>query len=400
MPACWADSAGKLASMTAPVPEPVSGTSAFLPAVEGLRAAAALGVVLTHVALQTGYTDGVVGRLLARFDLSVAVFFALSGFLLWRGHAAAAHGFRATPEPAPYYRSRMVRIMPAYLLTVVVVLSLLPDARSADRAVWIANLTLTQVFVPKTLIAGLTQMWSLSVEMAFYLVVPLLALLAAKLALQQRIPVIFGVALLSFGWGYLPIPAYHGANPLTWLPAYAAWFATGMLLAEWMFRPYGWLHQLARQRTILALVAVAAFLVAASPLAMPGAHHHATLGQFIVRTALGAVVAGALLAPLVLDRPGDGHRVLASAPMVTLGRWSYGLFLWHLAALDMVLAMIGQTAFPGALPVVMVLTTAFGLAVAAVSYALLEEPCRVALRRWEARRRPRVAVCDSSARAR
>ncbi|MUL78574.1 acyltransferase [Mycolicibacterium sp. CBMA 226] len=384
--------------MTAPAPEPVSGTRGFLPAVEGLRAAAALGVVLTHVALQTGYTDGVFGRLLARFDLAVAVFFALSGFLLWRGHAAAAHGFRAEPAVAPYYRSRLVRIMPAYLVTVVAVLTLLPDAHGADRAVWIANLTLTQVSVPKTLIAGLTQMWSLSVEMAFYLVVPLLALLAAKLAPRLRIPVIAGVALLSFGWGYLPIPAYYGANPLNWLPAYASWFAVGMLLAEWMFRPFSWLHRLARQRSTLMVVAVVAFLVAASPLAMPGGHHHATLGQFIARTALGAVVAGALLAPLVLDAPGDQHRVLGSAPMVTLGRWSYGLFLWHLAALDMVLAMLGQAAFPGALPVVMVLTTTFGFAVAAVSYALLEEPCRMALRRWEGERRPTVAGCVSSVR--
>ncbi|MDR3661087.1 MAG: acyltransferase [Mycobacterium sp.] len=373
--------------MPEPVPEPVGGTSAFLPAVEGLRACAALGVVLNHVALQTGHTEGIAGRLLARFDLSVAVFFALSGFLLWRRHAAAAHGIRTRPEVAPYYRSRLVRIMPAYLVTVVAVLTLLPDARSADRTAWLANLTLTQVFVPKTLIAGLTQMWSLSVEMAFYLVVPLLALLAAKLPVRLRVPVIVGAALLSFGWGYLPIPAHHGANPLTWLPAYSSWFAAGMLLAEWMFRPDSWLHRLARQRVILAMVAVTAFVVGASPLAMPGGHHHATIGQFVVRTALGAVLAGALLAPLVLDRPGARHRVLGSAPMVTLGRWSYGLFLWHLAALDMVLAMIGSAAFTGALPVVMVLTTVFGLAVAAVSYALLEEPCRAALRHWEIRRR-------------
>jgi len=249
-----------------------------------------------------------------------------------------------------------------------------------------------------TLTAGLTQMWSLSVEMAFYLVVPLLALLAAKLSLRLRVPVIAGVAVLSFGWGYLPIPAYHGTNPLTWLPAYASWFAVGMLLAEWMFRPPGWLHRLARRRSILMVVAVVAFLVAASPLALPAGHQHATLGQFIARTALGAVAAGALLAPLVLGPPDDQHRVLGSAPMVTLGRWSYGLFLWHLAALDMVLAMIGQPTFPGALPVVMVLTTTFGFAVAAVSYALLEEPCRMALRRWEARRQA-VAAAESPAQA-
>ncbi len=68
----------------------MGGTRSFLPAVEGMRACAAMGVVVTHVAFQTGHSSGVDGRLFGRFDLAVAVFFALSGFLLWRGHAAAA----------------------------------------------------------------------------------------------------------------------------------------------------------------------------------------------------------------------------------------------------------------------------------------------------------------------
>ncbi len=59
-----------------------------------MRACAAMGVVVTHVAFQTGHSSGVGGRLFGRFDLAVAVFFALSGFLLWRGHAAAARGHR------------------------------------------------------------------------------------------------------------------------------------------------------------------------------------------------------------------------------------------------------------------------------------------------------------------
>jgi peptidoglycan/LPS O-acetylase OafA/YrhL len=54
----------------------VGGTRSFLPAVEGMRACAALGVVVTHVAFQTGHTSGITGRLLGRFDLAVAVFFA------------------------------------------------------------------------------------------------------------------------------------------------------------------------------------------------------------------------------------------------------------------------------------------------------------------------------------
>ena len=367
-------------------PEPVGGTSAFLPAVEGMRACAAMGVVLTHVAFQTGMSGGVDGRLLHRFDLAVAVFFALSGFLLWRGHAAAARGLRRRPPTGHYLRSRLVRIMPGYLVAVAVILTLLPEANRASLTVWLANLTLTQVYVPLTLTAGLTQMWSLSVEVSFYLALPLLAFAAYRLPVRARIPVIAFVAAASLAWGLLPIRTAEGVNFLNWPPAYASWFAAGMLLAEWSVSPLGWAHRLARNRWAVAGVAVAAYLISASPLAGPDNLVPGTLSQFVVRTAMGAVVAWALLAPLVLDRPGTAHRILGSPLMVTLGRWSYGLFIWHLAALVMVFPVVGTFMFDGDLPVVFVLTLLLGYAMAAVSYALIESPCRNALRRWEYRR--------------
>ena len=49
--------------------EQVGGTRRFLPAVEGMRACAAIGVVITHVAFDTGHSRGVDGRLFGRFDL-------------------------------------------------------------------------------------------------------------------------------------------------------------------------------------------------------------------------------------------------------------------------------------------------------------------------------------------
>ncbi|MFM9035302.1 MAG: acyltransferase family protein [Mycobacterium sp.] len=372
-------------------PGQVGGTRGFLPAVEGMRACAAMGVVLTHVAFQTGTSGGVIGRLLHRFDLAVAVFFALSGFLLWRGHAAAARGLRHRPPTGHYLRSRLVRIMPGYLVAVVVILTLLPEANHASSTVWLANLTLTQVYVPLTLTAGLTQMWSLSVEVTFYLALPILALLAYRLPVRARVPAIAAVALASLGWGLLPIHTAEGVNFLNWPPAYASWFAAGMLLAEWTVSPaekgrLGWPHALARNRVAITSIAVVAYLISASPLAGPKDLVPATLTQFVVRTSMGAIVAWALLAPLVLDRPDTRHRVLGSRTMVTLGRWSYGLFIWHLAALVMVFPMVGKFMFTGNLVVVFVLTTVLGFAMAAVSYALVESPCRNALRRWEYRR--------------
>src|SRR6185312_5268431 len=132
-----------------------------------------------------------------------AVFFALSGFLLWRGHAAAARGLRERPAAGHYLRSRFVRIMPGYVVAVVVILTLLPDAH-ADATVWLSNLTLTQIYVPLTLTPGLTQMWSLSVEVAFYVALPFLALLARRVPVRARIPVILATAVASLFWMRIP----------------------------------------------------------------------------------------------------------------------------------------------------------------------------------------------------
>ena len=181
---------------------------------------------------------------------------------------------------------------------------------------------------------------------------------------------------------------------LNWPPAFFSWFAAGMLLAEWTVSPPGWMHQIARRRVLMAVVAVGAYLVAASPLAGPEGLTPGTVGQFVIKTSMGAILAWALVAPLVLDRPDTPHRVLGSRLMVTLGRWSYGLFIWHLAALAMVFPVIGEFPFSGHMPVVLALTLVFGIAIAAVSYALVESPCRVALRRWEYRHRQRPALLD------
>jgi peptidoglycan/LPS O-acetylase OafA/YrhL len=375
----------------------VGGIRSFLPAVEGMRACAAMGVVVTHVAFQTGHSSGVAGRLFGRFDLAVA-FFALSGFLLWRGHAAAARDLGSRPRTGHYLRSRVVRIMPAYVVAVVVILTLLPDADHASLTVWLANLTLTQIYVPLTLTGGLTQMWSLSVEVSFYLALPILALLARRLPVAARVPAIAALAALSLAWGSLPLRGGSGINPLNWPPAFFAWFAAGMLLAEWAYSGIGLPHRLARRRVVMAVMAVLAYLVAASPVAGPEGLVPGTATQFAVKTAMGSLVAFALVAPLVLDRPDTPHRVLGTTVMVTLGRWSYGLFVWHLAALAMVFPVVGTFPFTGRMPMVLVLTLIFGWAIAAVSYALVESPCREALRRWEKRRHVAdVVVADAEA---
>jgi peptidoglycan/LPS O-acetylase OafA/YrhL len=370
---------------------PSGQASGFVPALEGMRGLAAVGVLLTHVAFQTGTTSvPVIGAALGRLDLAVAVFFALSGFLLWRPHAAAARGLRSRPSTRTYLLHRAARILPAYWLVVAVVLTLLPGAGGGVR-LWLANLTLVQVFVPLTLTEGMTQMWSLSVEVAFYLLLPLIGLAMASLAgarARFRIPVILAVSVISLGWTFLPIATESGVNIENWMPGYLAWFGAGMIVAEAAANTAGdsVLVRIASRRWLLTGVAAVAFAVSSTPLAGEQGLTTPAAWQFAVKVLLGAVVAFCLIAPLVLG-VGVRTRWLAGPFALTIGRWSYGIFIWHLAVLAVVFPLLGIAPFDGQFLVLAGVTLALTLPVAAASYALVEEPVRVALRRREDRRR-------------
>lgn len=388
--------------MTSSAPPTASApaVSGFLPALEGMRGFAAVGVLITHVAFQTGAVhDPVLGRIWGRFDLAVALFFALSGFLLWRPHAAAARGLGAAPPAGRYLLSRATRILPAYWVVVCIVLLLLPEAGSGWR-LWLANLTLVQVFVPLSLTEGLTQMWSLSVEVAFYLLLPLFAAALAGLRGERarfRVPLLLALSALSLVWAWLPVPTPDHINHDNWLPGYLPWFAAGMVLAELVTGERTWVHRLAAHRVLMAVVAVAAFALSTTALGGPEGLVKIDPWQYNGKILLGALMSFALLAPLVLA-PRAEHRILASGPALTVGRWSYGIFIWHLAVLSIVFPVFGIIPFQGDFWFVLAVTLVLSIAVASVSYALVEEPVRREVRR----RQSRVAstaerVADSAA---
>lgn len=379
-----------------PAPAAPAPARGFIPALEGMRAIAALAVLTTHVAFQTGHSGaGALNRAFGRLDMSVALFFGLSGFLLWRGHALAARGKRERPGAARYLRSRIVRIMPAYLAVTVAVLWLLPEAGGTGWAEAAANLTLTQVFVPYALIGGLTQMWSMSVEMAFYLVLPAIAWSMAALAgarARLRIPVLLAAAALSLGWGWVALPLPAGVNTYVWLPGFVSWFVAGMVLAELVAAPPGRLRRWAGRRRLWWSTAAVVFVAACTDLSGPPGLVHPAPWQYALKTLFGALLAFLLLGPLVLDRRAErlgerrAHPVLASPVMLALGRWSYALFLWHVAVLSMVFPMLSLPAFSGHMPAVWAVTVVVSLGISAASYGLIEEPARRALVRWESRR--------------
>ncbi|PWV76056.1 peptidoglycan/LPS O-acetylase OafA/YrhL [Nocardia neocaledoniensis] len=388
-----------MTTVTAPVTPPRT----FIPALEGMRGMAALGVVVTHVAFQTGTGRiPVLGPILERFDMAVAVFFALSGFLLWRPHAAVARGLGSAPSTARYLLHRLMRIMPAYWVVVVFVLVLLPSAaQHANLRVWVSNLLLLQVFVPLTLTDGLTQMWSLSVEVAFYLVLPLLAWLVVRLrgrAARRRVPALGALIAVSLTWNLWPVPTPDAIHADNWLPGYLPWFAAGMVLAELIYqiRPGAWWVRLCSSQPLMWALAALAFLLSATEFGGPGGLERAQPWQYAVKMLLGMIIGFGLLAPLVL-RPADAppHRWLESATALTIGRWSYGIFLWHLVVLTMVFPVFSLLPFSGHFVYVLVLTVGLTMPLAAASFALIEDPARRLARRWDkaaAARRSRRSV--------
>lgn len=372
---------------------PLPTATGFIPPLEGMRALAALGVLTTHVAFLTATSTGSpIARVWGRFDLWVAVFFALSGFLLWRRQAKAAHDVgdrtrKARPQRPvhEYYRSRVVRIMPAYLVVVLVALLALPENVGIGISEWVANLALVQVLVPGALVAGLTHAWSLSVEAAFYVVLPLLWLALSPLRRERakwRVPLIFAVAAVSLAWAYVPweaagLPA--GINPHTLPAAFASWFAVGMLLAEFTAAPPRALLSLYRapwSKWVWWAAAALIFLTTTSTRLYTEGFVQASPAEFAGRTGSGALIAWCLLSPIVLAGPAARFRFLGSRPMLALGRWSYGIFLWHIVVLQLLFGVLGVPMFGGHMAIMWVATAAVTIVVSAASYAWIEEPAR------------------------
>ncbi|MFS0899333.1 acyltransferase family protein [Mycolicibacterium litorale] len=317
----------------------------------GVRAVAALVVVLTHAAYTTGkYPQGFAGLVYSRMEIGVPIFFVLSGFLLFRPWVqAAAHG-RPAPSVRRYAWHRVRRIMPAYVVTVVAAY-LVYHFRTAGPNpghTWeglFRNLTLTQIYTDSYLYSflhqGLTQMWSLAVEAAFYVVLPALAyVLLVVLCRRAWRPGVLLAGLAAFAavsplWLWL----VHTVDWLPdgarlWLPTYLVWFLGGMLLA--VLQAMG-----VRVYALAAIpLAVVCYLIASTPIAGEPTTSPAGLWEALAKTAFYAIVATLTVAPLALGNRGVYARFLASRPMVFLGEISYEIFLIHLITMEIVMVEI------------------------------------------------------------
>ena len=116
-------------------PPPQTGQT--FPLLDTMRAIGALCVLTTHTAFWAGdyVRHGTLGTVLARLDVGVAIFFVLSGFLLSRAWLARAADGAPGPATAPYFWKRALRIVPVYVITVVLALTFVQanDGRAPTR---------------------------------------------------------------------------------------------------------------------------------------------------------------------------------------------------------------------------------------------------------------------------
>ena len=358
---------------------------------DGLRAAGALAVLTTHVAFQTGeyFRHGTVGTLFARMDVGVAIFFVLSGFLLSRAWWARAELAMQSPHLRRYAGKRIRRILPVYVLTVIAALLLIADNEGSTAGAWLASLTLTDTYVHATLPHGLTHMWSLGAEVAFYALLPLLmrVIVGRGRPVSRRASIalvaMVAVNLLWIAWAAPGIADAASWAPNLWLPGYLSWFAAGMWLALVHVRDQDGvrtrvgLHlvQLGRQPGVCWVAAAGLMLVASTPIAGPVSLQVGTVPEALLKNLMYAAIGLLLVASGVWAAPGSVYmRLMANRPVRHLGHISYSIFCVHLIVLALIQDRFDYQLFTGDFPRLWALTAGCTILVSESLYWLVERP--------------------------
>ena len=363
---------------------------ARFPCFDGLRAIAAVGILVHHVAFWSrGGLSPTFGPYFAELNVGVYVFFVISGFLLYRPFAAGHLGGRTAPKLADFWWRRAFRIYPAYWVALTVTIFVLPLAFIGFSGVreGVLNFLLLQRYTTSAnIFAGLPQAWTLVVEVSFYVFVPLYALVVARLA--SRLGVVgelLGIGvLIVLGLVTQVASIYDGPifQPLNVLPYFFSVFALGMLLAvvsAWLARQPAiprWVGAVGRVPWLWWLLSAACFVFTVEVLGIPASGGYG-LDDAFSKVWLHSLVGFFLVIPAVFG-PADRGLVrgfLRWAPIAYLGVISYGIYLWQLTGAALVRdewwgKQYTQVAFWQLLLPVFVLT----VALASVSWFVVERP--------------------------
>lgn len=353
----------------------VTTRSERFPLLDSVRALAALSVLLFHsVGIYGGALGGSGRALVARMEVGVVIFLVVSGFLLYRPFVID----HLTGEPSPpvkaYAWRRILRVVPAYWVALAIAAVLVPYHGVFTFKGVPTYFGFAQIYSSSTIGGGDPPAWTLGLEISFYAMLPLWAMVVravpahtrrARLHLQVTcvlglwvFSMVYKIVLLRTGLVRTvpgsPLPA------LVTLPGYLDEFALGMGLAvasAWMATagvPDGAARRAPGHRSLLAALpaavgrgtrglverrpglawgfALCAFLVASLGIGLTGdpAQHYAP-AQYLARNVLYGAVAVGVIAPAVFGdgRRGLVRRVLANRWLLWVGLISYGIYVWH-----------------------------------------------------------------------
>lgn len=300
---------------------------------------------------------------------AVDAFFVLSGFLVVRSWQTIRRSASAGRAWIAFLGRRAARIVPAYWVSLLILVPLVAPVLFDQPRRLLAFFTLNQYlkfWLPERVNVVY---WSLTTEWHFYLLVPVVSWLLVRVG---RWPLLAACLCTSVAWYLQPPFRLPAGFVFGRLDQFVAGAVVGQLLVA---------HARGESSPIVRLVShrYAGPILAAGLLAL-GTYHGATFGMgsgapfdALVRPLAGLFLAAGLLRVLT----GTSPRVLLHPVSRYLGTISFGLYIWHYPILDHGRALRGiGTPFPDALWSAIVVAGLCALAVAAatVSYVLVERP--------------------------
>jgi peptidoglycan/LPS O-acetylase OafA/YrhL len=372
-----------------------------------------VSVLLVHTSFVGGFTgrDRFWGPYTARLDIGVAVFFLISGFLLYRPFVAAHLSERPGPAVSPYLKRRFLRIVPAYWVALFFAAFVLHTVSRPVHGVGIfIYFGFLQIYFRNYALHGISAAWTLCVEMSFYLFLPLYAWGVARWARRRPVRTrlrceflaLAGLVVVSVVWKAILFahPSGQQTGAATWLPAQLDQFAAGMALAVasvWWAEHRNEPAVLSRRwlPVVSWLLALGAFWAVSTQAGLPLVPiWKASIGQAFARQGLYVAFALFLLIPAVFGPQDQSvvRRLLRSRPFVVVGVLSYGIYLWHETFITEVLRWMHRPLFTTSFLTLTLAAGALALVTALISYLVVEQPFQRL-----GRRRSRVpAVARSS----
>jgi len=339
-----------------------------VPELDGLRTIAIVAVVLFHVA------DAATGPLKTFGSwgwMGVDLFFVLSGYLI----TGILLDERAKPlgeYARAFYVKRFARIVPPFAVFMVVLLAapnfvgFLPD----DYRLFVAAQPWYWLFATNLLVAGATwagtvaatgPLWSLAVEEHFYLLWPWIVRWVTARALFRVCVVIIVVSplirLVLLGVFHAHADAIYVLTP-TRADTIAFGAAVAILLRNDDHR------ELVRRWSLPSMIAGAVVTLVVVVVAQTAAWFTAPM------EVIGFSSVALLAAGIVAYAATHSVKWLAARPVADFGhRYSYSLYLWHMAAVQFVNVRVAATGMRGE-----IIAAGLGLLPAALSWHLVEAP--------------------------